>query len=87
MEIEDSYLTRLLASARSVERQDWLLVTIIIMQAMMLYYAFNAADQAEGAWYAAADAQDSSRSCAQALFAAEKAASNADAAATVCRIR
>lgn len=77
----------LLATAKKTERRDWLLAAVIIMQAMTLYYAGSAADRAEGAWYAASDARDNSRSCDQALFAAEKAASNAGDAVRACRLR
>lgn len=76
---------RLMAAAKKIERRDWLLAAVIIMQAMTLYYAINAADQAKHAWYAASDAQENSRSCDQALYAAEKAASRADVAVRACR--
>jgi hypothetical protein len=78
---------RLLAAAKKIERRDWLLAAVIIMQAMTLYYAINAADQAENAWYAASSAQERSRSCDQALDEAERAASYAGDAARACRSR
>ncbi|ARS70113.1 hypothetical protein SMRU11_23970 [Sinorhizobium meliloti RU11/001] len=76
---------------REVDTRDKLLIAAIIMQAVTLYFAWAALDQAEHARYAAYDAlensRDASQSCSSAAYSLHAVKDAADEAASTCRGR
>lgn len=91
MEAFGGKFVRLWLVLRDVDLRDKLLIVAMVMQAVTLYFAWAAVDQAESARYAAYDALEQSRgtsqSCSFAASRLDAVKDAADDAASLCRSR